>query len=182
MWDQGIKSLGKKGHHKAHQVLSWLQNFIFYHLQTLLRHRGVLCTESSPGEHRKNEHSRWEQQPILGTTDQVLTLVILPTKTFSSGDATQYTGKVPSFVSRFYIMILYYELGIDILLCSVKSVTCLIYMWEDSWGTSAYTRTQGGQEPQVFSQHKTFTQILPRLYTPFKPRLQGNSLLSAPLY
>lgn len=65
---------------------------------------------------------------ILGSTDQMITLVILPTKTFSSGDAIQYTGKVPSFVSRFYIMILYYELGIDILPCSVKGVTCLFYM------------------------------------------------------
>lgn len=63
---------------------------------------------------------------ILGGSDHMLTLVILPTQTFSSGDAIQYADKVPSFVSRIYFMILYYELGIDILLCSVKSVfsTC----------------------------------------------------------
>lgn len=116
--------------------------------------------------------------PILGSTHQMLSLVILPTKPFSLGDAIQYTCKVPSFVSRFYIMILYYELGIDILLCSGKCVTCLFYSWEDSRGTFACSRTWGGQEPQVFTQHKTFIQILPGLHSPFMNLgSQGNPLL-----
>lgn len=117
--------------------------------------------------------------------DQMLTLVLLPTKTFSLGDAIEYTCQVPSFVSRFYIMILYYELGIDVGLCSVKCVTFLFYMWEDSWGTFACSRTWGGQEPQVFTQCKTSIQILlgsrelPRASTsPFMSLgSQGNPLL-----
>lgn len=76
----------------------------------------------------KNSNLLLPKAPILGSTAQMLTLVILLTKTFSSGDAMLYTGKVPSSVSRFYIVILYYELGIHILLCSVKCVTCLFYM------------------------------------------------------
>lgn len=76
----------------------------------------------------ENSNLLLRKAPILGSTDQMLILVILPTKSFSSGDAIQYTGKVPSLVSRFYIMILYYELGIDILLCSVKCVTNLFYV------------------------------------------------------
>lgn len=75
-----------------------------------------------------NSNLLLSKAPSLGSTDQMLTLVLLPTKTFSLGDAIEYTCKVPSFVSRFYIMILYYELGIDVGLCSVKCVTFLFYM------------------------------------------------------
>lgn len=173
MGDWGIKSLGIEGPSHTSSGLTHLQNFIFYHMQTQSPTQTKSCTVPTVLSRGAQNEWTWQMRtavlllskaPILGSTHQMLSLVILPTKPFSLGDAIQYTCKVPSFVSRFYIMILYYELGIDILLCSGKCVTCLFYSWEDSRGTFACSRTWGGQEPQVFTQHKTFIQIVPGLY------------------
>lgn len=181
MWDQGIKYLGTEGP-------SWtLSGFDLAEKLYFLSHadskpccpahtyRDVLYTLSSPGEHRINEHGRWEQQPIAAQSiylgwlwPHVNSGYLAHTNLFLRWcHPIRRQSSIICIKNLFYDFVLWAWHWHLALLCKI----CLFYMWEDSWGTFACPRTWGGQEPQVFTQHKFFIQILPRLYSPSKPGL-----------